>query len=190
MGVADELARLVAQRDAGELTPEQFEAAKAIVLHHVAPDPAEPPPRDEEPSESATPTSSRRRRNRRWALAIAVAIVVGLSVWVIVGESGIGPARVSVRVASVRAKNDDTVLISLVWRNAGSLAGSEVCTLTAKVVDAAGATVTQEISTVSTSSPVPPGSTQRVTIPIVVPAGDASYLEARDVEHTNCQSSS
>ena len=84
MSAADEIAKLAALRDAGELTQEQFEAAKAKVLATPVPAETRQPP-SPEPA-VATPTSVPQERPKRkvstarkvlfWGFLIIIVIIV------------------------------------------------------------------------------------------------------------------
>ena len=92
MSTADEIAKLAALRDAGELTQEQFEAAKAEVL--AAPDAAETPQPPSPKSATTTPTSApiRKRKVSRRGGCLTVFLFAALAIVLIVlatrGSSG------------------------------------------------------------------------------------------------------
>ena len=183
MSKADQLAKLVLARDAGELSPEDFEAAKHRVLTGA-------PVGDDEPSAEAStdesPLAGHRLRNRRRALIVAGLIVVALIVWVIVGLAGLSPARFTLDVRSVTATSSDSVALSVVWHNHGDQGGVGTCTIATAVHDAVGTLVETELSTISTDGPVAAGGHQDASVTVVVNASDAQHVARRDVTVSSC----
>ena len=180
MGVADELARLVAHRDAGELTDEEFQAAKADLLAH--PERA----RVEPEAEAAEPVSARRRRNRRRALVVAVLIVLALVGWVVVSEAMIAGARLEVRVTSVTPVNADVVEVDATFTNVGGRASLGLCQVTVSLPGSSGSSPVETPPEPLTTAPVPPGGTASGQAEVVVVAGDARRVTTRDLSFT-CQ---
>lgn len=182
MGVADELARLVAERDAGDLTPEEFEEKKAGLLAH--PEFARGPT----PEVREAEISEHRRRNRRRALVVACLVVIGLVAWVVISEATIGPARVEVAVASVAPGGTDAVTFSATLRNVGGQTALGQCQVTVTEPNAngsrAGVTPPEPFQA---ARPIPPGRSETVTgVTIAVQVGDPSAVTARDLSFV-CQ---
>ncbi|HQU26155.1 MAG TPA: SHOCT domain-containing protein [Acidimicrobiales bacterium] len=180
MGVADELARLIAHRDAGTLTDEEFQAAKADLLAH--PERA----RTEPEVEAAEPVSSRRRRNRRGALVVAALIVLALVGWVVVSEAMIGGARLEVRVTSVTAVNADVVKVHATVTNVGGRTSLGICQVAVRLSGSGGSSPIETPPEPLTTSPVPPGATTSGTAEVVVVAGGAQRVTSRDLSFS-CQ---
>lgn len=181
MGVADELARLIAHRDAGELTDEEFQAAKADLLAHPERVRAEP---GEAEVETISPI---RRRNRRRALFVAALIVVALVGWVVLSEATIGGAHLRVRVTSVAAPTPDLVRFHATLTNVGGQSAAGSCQVTVSLRGELG--VSQLVSapqTVQSLAPVPPGGSARISADVPVLAGDARRVTKRDLSFT-CQ---
>ncbi len=180
MGVADELARLIAHRDAGELTDEEFQAAKADLLSH--PERA----RIETAGVEVEGISPVRRRNRRRALVAATVIVLALVGWVVVSEAMIGGARLEVRVTSVTAVNADVVEIHATFTNVGGRASLGLCQVTVSLPGSSGSSPLQTPPEPLTTAPVPPGGTASGRAEVVVVAGDARRVTTRDLSFA-CQ---
>jgi hypothetical protein len=173
---------LVAARDAGEVTPEEFDEARRRILAHGPEDTVATDDR-----KVVTALSARRLRNRRRAVAVALVIVVGLVTWVIVGLVGLTPARLTLEVRSATPSGGDAVTLSLMWSNSGDEPGSGSCTLSAAVHDASGQLVGDVLDTVTTNSAVAGGGDQSANVEIMVGNGDAPFVTPADVSITGCQ---
>jgi hypothetical protein len=181
VGVADELARLVAERDAGELDDEQFERKKADLLAHPELARATAPP-EEHPA-----ISPRRRTNRRRALVVAALIVLALVAWAIIGELSVGPARFHVAVTTITPHGPDAVEVTATLTNVGGKTGLGQCELVVTVPNADGSTA--EITPpepFNALTPVTPSHHESATAIVAIMAGHASYVTARDLAFT-CQ---
>lgn len=180
MGVADELARLIAHRDAGELTDDEFQAAKADLLAH--------PERARVEPEVAVvePVSLRRRRNRRRALVAATLIVAALVGWVVVSEAMITGARLEVRVTSLSAVNADVVKVQAKVTNVGGRTSLGICQVTVSLPGSGGSSPVETPPEPLTTAPVPPGATASGTAEVVVVAGGARRVTSRDLSFS-CQ---
>lgn len=181
MGVADELARLVAERDAGDLSDEEFEQRKAALLAH--PELA----RTAEPAEPVAAISERRRKNRTRAFVVASLIIVALVAWVVVSESMIGPAHLVVRVDSITASGPESLAVTATLTNTGGQTGLGQCEVVVKVPNASGglAEVTPA-QPFDTPQPVRPGRRETGSANLAVLSGDAPYVTAADLDFT-CQ---
>lgn len=174
MGVADELARLIAERDAGELSDEEFEAAKADVLAH--PERARVEPEVDE----VEPLSAQRRRNRRRALLAAALIVLVLVGWVVVSEATIGGARLEVRVTSLTT-NGDVVAVQATVTNVGGRASQGLCKVWVTLPHPGGGTRFVSPRATLTNSPIPPGGRLSGLVEILVTSDVARHVTMRDV---------
>ncbi len=172
MGVADELARLIARRDAGELTDEEFQAAKSELLSH--PERA----RAEVVAPDSEPVSTLRRRNRRRALVVAGVIVLALVAWVVVSEAFIGGPRLEVRVTGVTALSNDLVSVHARVTNVGGRSALGVCQVSVSVPGGSGSSPSQPI--LETSAPVPPGGSATASVEVAVTVGAARHVTSRD----------
>ncbi len=182
MSKADELARLLAARDAGEITAEEFEEARRRILAAGTVEPVVPGVLADAPAISA-----QRLRSRRRAFAIALVIVVGLVAWVVLGLVGLTPARLTLQVRSAVPSGGSAVVLDLVWTNSGDAPGSGSCTLSAAVHDAGGDLVGDVLDTVTTNGAVAGGGHQSAKVDIVVDNGDAPFVTPADVTVTGCQ---
>ncbi|HET8989533.1 MAG TPA: SHOCT domain-containing protein [Acidimicrobiales bacterium] len=174
MGVADELVRLIAERDAGELSDEEFEAAKADLLAH--PERARTEPEIEE----AEPLSALRRRNRRRALLAAALIILVLVGWVVVSEATLGGARLEVRVTSLTTSGD-VVAVEATVANVGGRASRGLCEVWVTLPHPGGGTRVVSPRATLTDSPIPPGGRLSGRVEILVASGVAHRVTMRDV---------
>lgn len=182
MSRAEELARLVAARDAGDITPEEFGEARRRILAVGSGDAV-----GAAKEKSVALVSARRLRNRRRAFAVALVIVVGLVAWVIVGLSGLSPARLTLEVRSATPVGGDAVTLSLLWSNSGDEPGTGTCTLSAAVHDASGQLLGDVFDTVTTNGAVAGGGHQSANAEIMVDNGDAPFVTPADVSVTGCR---
>lgn len=180
MSKADELAKLVAARDAGDLTAEEFDEAKREIL-------SAPAFSLEDRAAEEEPVDSRRLRNRRRAYAIAILIILALVAWVVVGLAGLSPARFTLQVRSVTASSAETVTLNVVWSNQGDRPGVGTCTISTAVHDKSGRLLEDELTTVTTNGTVSAGGHQDATVQVIVNASDAKLVKRHDVTVTACQ---
>jgi Short C-terminal domain len=185
MSVADEIAKLAALRDSGDITQEEFEAAKKQILAGAKPSVAV---RSTVPAANTVPKKSAlgdsKRRNRGCLISVLVVIVIIVGVVLFHGNSP--SATFTVSAYSVVPLDGNTVRVFMLWDNTGKASGSDECVMDTNVHDQFGDLVNTEVNSVGTNGNLKPNAEQRIYQDIGVNNGDAQFIRPGDVTFTGC----
>lgn len=185
MSAADEIAKLAALRDSGDITPEEFEAAKKQILAGAKPSTAV---RATMPATKTLPKKGAlggsKRRNRGCLVSVIVMIAIVVLVALLQGNSP--STSFTVSVYSVVPLDSNTVRVFMLWDNTGKVSGSDECVMDTNVHDQFGDLVNTEVNSVGTNGNLKPGAEQRIYQDIGVNNGDAQYIKPGDVTFSGC----
>jgi hypothetical protein len=198
VSTADEITKLTALRDAGELTPEQFEAEKAKLLSpphwstlplqfgHSAPalPLANPPPPP--PPSMPVPVGTGKKRAAIGCLTALVVVVVAVAI--IAGVASSGPrAKIVGHAYAVVPLTGNLVRVYMEFTNTGKASGtSSSCQLETNVYNEFGDNVNYEVNQTAPNGNLKPGQSQRIYQDIGVNNGDAAYTKLKGITITSC----
>lgn len=182
MSTADEIAKLVALRDAGELTQQQFEAEKAKLL---TASPSGPPQAAPRPTASGgRPQAS--RRGCLTGIVVVIGVIIIIAIVSALASNG-KSADIKAKATSVVALNGNTVRIYMDFTNVGKTSGgSSTCIINTTVYDQFGDEVNVETNETGTNHNIAPGGHELLYQDIGVNNGDAQYVKPSDVSITDC----
>jgi hypothetical protein len=192
MGAADEIKKLAALRDAGDISSEEFETAKTKILGGQAQPGAV---NVAAPTRNLTIRQIRRqqasRASRIWSrfllsmLAVVIVFFVGLVVFALKGSSS-PSATFTVVTTRVLPLDGNTVRVFMRWDNVGKVSGSDACAMDTNVHDQFGDLVNTEVNSVGTNGDVGPDAVQVMYQDIGVNGGDAQYIKLGDITFSGC----
>lgn len=185
LGTADEISKLAALRDSGDLTPEEFETAKQQLLSGAGPSTAiraAVPPTKLFASKGVSP----RRKNIGRGCLVSIVAFFAIVVIIALLSSSSPSASFSVRAYGVIPLDQNTVRVFMVWHNGGKGSGNDQCAMNTDVHNQFGDLVNTEVNSVGTNGNVRSGASQRIYQDIGVNNGDAQYVHTKDVSFSGC----
>jgi hypothetical protein len=119
-----------------------------------------------------------------WVFA-GLGITFGI-VAIVVAVTTKNPSLVHPTVIGVEARDDQTVRVTVEFKNDGNQGDDPTCDVHTSVRDQSGNLVTTESNTIEPNNFLPPGLTTSVYVDVGVRAGDAQYVTIHDVKVDNC----
>ena len=186
MGTADEIAKLAALRDSGDITPEEFEIAKKQILDGATPSGAiratVPPAKLSQPNTASPKSKNVKKRGCLVSVLAVIAIII-----IVAALQGSSPsATFTVSAYNVLPLDGNTVRVYMIWHNTGKASGSDQCVMNTDVHNQFGDLANTEVNSVGTNGNVKPNAQQRIYQDIGVNSGDAQFITPGNITFVSC----